>query len=81
MNELTEFEGALAAMKRASAFARLRASRFGSHLAVWRDGAVALISPLTMDAEQVGTGQPATRPELKSEGGDKPQPEAEGRSR
>jgi hypothetical protein len=32
-------------------------------------------------AEQVGTGQPATRPETKSEGRDKPQPEAEGRSR
>ena len=31
-------------------------------------------------AEQDGTGQPATRPESKSEGGDKPQPEAEGRS-
>jgi hypothetical protein len=31
--------------------------------------------------EQVGTGQPATRPESKSEGGDKPQPEAERRSR
>jgi hypothetical protein len=33
------------------------------------------------EAEQDGTGQPATRPESKSEGGDKPQPEAEGRSR
>jgi hypothetical protein len=33
------------------------------------------------EAEQAGTGQPATRPESKSEGGDKPQPEAEGRSR
>ncbi len=32
-------------------------------------------------AEQGGTGQPATRPESKSEGSDKPQPEAEGRSR
>jgi hypothetical protein len=32
-------------------------------------------------AEQAGSGQPATRPELKSEGGEKPQPEAEGRSR
>lgn len=32
-------------------------------------------------AEQCGTGQPATRPESKSEGGAKPQPEAEGRSR
>jgi|SRR6478736_3114913 len=31
--------------------------------------------------EQAGTGQPATRPELKSDGGDKPQPEVEGRSR
>jgi hypothetical protein len=33
------------------------------------------------EAEQAGTGQPATRPESKSEGGDKPEPEAEGRSR
>ncbi len=32
-------------------------------------------------AEQAGTGQPATAPESKSEGGDKPQPDAEGRSR
>jgi len=31
--------------------------------------------------EQGGSGQPATRPESKSEGGDKPQPESEGRSR
>ena len=33
------------------------------------------------EAEQAGTGQPATRPELKSEGSDKSQPESEGRSR
>jgi hypothetical protein len=32
-------------------------------------------------SEQYSTGQPATRPESKSEGSDKPQPEAEGRSR
>jgi hypothetical protein len=32
-------------------------------------------------AEQAGAGQPATRPESKSEGGDKPQPKSEGRSR
>jgi hypothetical protein len=32
-------------------------------------------------AEQAGAGQPATRPESKPEGGEKPQPEAEGRSR
>jgi hypothetical protein len=31
--------------------------------------------------EQAGAGQPATRSESDSEGGDKPQPEAEGRSR
>jgi hypothetical protein len=36
---------------------------------------------LKQEAEQGGTGQPATRPELKSEGSDKPQPESEGRSR
>jgi hypothetical protein len=34
-----------------------------------------------MNAEQAGTGQPATSPESKSEGSHKPQPEAEGRSR
>jgi hypothetical protein len=32
-------------------------------------------------AEQAGAGQPATRPESKTEGSDKPQPEAEGHSR
>jgi hypothetical protein len=32
-------------------------------------------------AEQASSGQPATRFESKSEGSDKPQPEAEGRSR
>jgi hypothetical protein len=32
-------------------------------------------------AEPVGAGQPATRPVDKPEGGDKPQPEAEGRAR
>ena len=31
-------------------------------------------------AEHVSTRQPATRPEPKSEGGDKPQPQSEGRS-
>ena len=33
------------------------------------------------EGEQVGTVQPATRPESTSEGSDKPQPESEGRSR
>ncbi|MBN8460531.1 MAG: hypothetical protein J0M04_22095 [Verrucomicrobia bacterium] len=32
-------------------------------------------------AQQAGAGQPATLPESKSEGSDKPQPESEGRSR
>ena len=35
----------------------------------------------TKEVEQGGTGQPATRSQLKSEGSDKPQFEAEGRSR
>ena len=39
------------------------------------------IQPNKTKAEQGGTGQPATRPELKPEGSDKPQPKAEGRSR
>ena len=33
------------------------------------------------ESEQVGTGQPATRPESDFEGSDKPKPESEGRSR
>ena len=35
----------------------------------------------TKKAEQGSTGQPATQPESKPEGGDEPQPESEGRSR
>jgi predicted translin family RNA/ssDNA-binding protein len=41
----------------------------------------AVFHSLKQKSEQAGTGQPATRPESKSEGGDKPQPEAEGRPR
>ena len=37
--------------------------------------------PFKTAQAQDGTGQPATRPESKSEGGDKPQPKSEGRSR
>ena len=44
-----------------------------------------IVKPTVIDdknkAEQAGTGQPATRPESKSEASDKPQPESEGRSR
>jgi hypothetical protein len=37
--------------------------------------------PTNKKAEQAGTGQPATRPESKSEGSDQPQPKSEERSR
>lgn len=40
-----------------------------------------LSSQVKTKTEQAGAGQPATRPESKLEGSDKPQPEAEGRSR
>ena len=42
---------------------------------------MATLVPESKTAEQAGTGQPVTRSESKSEGSDKPQPEAEGRSR
>jgi len=42
---------------------------------IWQGQHLANESP----AEEAGTGQPATRPEPKPEGGDKPQPEAQGR--
>ena len=47
------------------------------------DQVVAEIQALVkkQQSEQAGAGQPATRPESDSEGSDKPQPEAEGRSR
>jgi hypothetical protein len=41
-----------------------------------------IVEPIANEeAQQASTGQPATLPESKLEGGDKPQPEAEGRSR
>jgi hypothetical protein len=43
--------------------------------------ALATVKSATKNAQQDGTGQPATRSQSKSEGSDKPQPEAEGRSR
>ena len=42
---------------------------------------VKLPTEIRKTGEQAGTGQPATRPESKSEGSDKPQSEAERRSR
>lgn len=45
------------------------------------DEAISRIKAHKKQSEQAGTGQPATCPLSKSDGGDKPQPEAEGRSR
>ena len=46
-----------------------------------RNGSKPLQLTIIKEAEQDGTGQPATRSESKSEGVQKPQPESEGRSR
>jgi hypothetical protein len=56
---------------------RLPASQMENFLKIANDKG--LLGKTT--AEQGGTGQPATRPQSKSEGDDKLQPEAEGRSR
>jgi hypothetical protein len=50
-------------------------------LVVWSNPVNPESAPWNQNAEQAGTGQPATRPESKPEGSDKPQPEADGRSR
>ena len=72
MNDLTETEAALAAMNRAAESARVRASRFGSRLAVWKDGAVVLLAPRSNGAEQGGADQPATAADSKSNSNGKP---------
>lgn len=76
MNEPTEAEGALAAMNRAAQTARVRANRFGSRVAIWRDGAVVFVSPQTNGAEQDSADQPATRSEFESEGSSTFNPES-----
>ncbi len=53
MSELTETDAALAAMNRAAEAARIRAFRFGSRLALWKDGAVVLVEPRTNGAESM----------------------------
>jgi hypothetical protein len=78
MREHTETESALAAMSRAAATARERASLFGSKLVLWRDGTVVLVDPRKNGADRAD--QPATAPESKREGELKPTPESEGRS-
>lgn len=51
------------------------------YVLTFRDGVPTLSAAEPTKAEQAGAGQPATRAESKSESSDKPQPEAEGRSR
>ena len=80
MNEPTEAEGALAAMTRAAETARVRATRFGSRLAIWKDGAVVFVTPQTTGAEQGGADQPATATESQSKGDSKSESESEMRS-
>jgi len=72
MSSQTETEAALAAMNRAAETARVRASRFGSRLAFWKDGEVVLVDPIANGAEQGGADQPATVPNPKSERNDRP---------
>lgn len=65
MNEPSEAERALAAMTRAAEVARVRAIGFGSRLAYWRDGAVVLVMPRTIGAEQGGADYLVTAAELE----------------
>ena len=60
--------------------ARDRLNKLGTDLLMEYERFVRVIRKKIKETEG-GAGQPATRPESKSEGGDKPQPEAEGRSR
>lgn len=71
MNDFTDAEAALAAMKRAAENARVRASRFGSKLAYWKDGKVVLVDPGKNGAEQkVAEPLAAVRESEADEGSD-----------
>jgi hypothetical protein len=64
----------------------IEVERFSWSMGIWRHGRIfgdddAATKLRKKNGEQAGTGQPATRPESKSEGSDEPQLEAEGRSR
>lgn len=59
MNQKSESEMALDAMKRAAETARQRAARFHSRLAIWRDGKVVLIDPNEWKAGQDGAVNPS----------------------
>ena len=71
---MTYFDGRVLTYARISEIA-------DKELLVSPEGKSITIQPNKPKAEQAGTRQPATRPGSKSEGGDKPQPESEGRSR
>jgi hypothetical protein len=70
----------LAGLAKIATEARLDLKPFAS-LDVYVQRLDRLSKRITEEAEQAGAGQPATRSESDSEGGDKSQPEAEGRSR
>ena len=61
MSQLTDSNGALVAMKVAAEKARERAARFGSKLAVWRNGSVTLIDPKETKVERGAVEKTATR--------------------
>lgn len=68
-------EGSPATMRSATSIHRDRAPGLG-------DMPLSMLREIVKQSEgEQGTGQPAARPESKSEGGDKPQPEAERRPR
>lgn len=75
MSDQIATESALAAMRRAADTARIRASRFGSRLALWRDGAVVLVEPTVNGQQQEDAGQRTTG-EI-SEAGDEENPNSE----
>ena len=56
MNPNPKAEGALAALTRAAETARIRAIRFNSKLAIWKDGEVVLIDPKT-NSNHVSAGK------------------------
>ena len=62
----------------AADFAAFQRLSFDAKEAYWDDN---LRRQLKRETEQAGAGQPATRSQSDSEGGDKPQTESEGRSR
>jgi len=72
MSNDSESQAALAAMERAAEVARLRASRFGSRLALWKDGKVVLVDPSSSSNEESDTASESTsktKPQKPQRGG------------